>query len=144
MTRNLRLWWLRRQQKKSDKKYAKYVSEAEGEEKESRIAQAMDVRDQAREEILSLRSILLSDKAESLGIPIPPLSDKESWEEGLTPRAVHLTLNAQAKLLHSIREEQREKWSVTAFVLREILTPIIGLIGAIMGLLSLIHVFRPK
>ena len=144
MKKGLKLWWLRRGMKRSSKSYSKYIAEAKGEEREYRAAEASQDRSERRDEILRLNSILLSDQAESLGIPVPPLSDKDSWEQGWEPGTIHLTLKAQSQLRQAIRNERREKWSFAAFVLKEIVTPLIGAIGAIMGLLSLIHAFKPK
>jgi hypothetical protein len=104
----------------------------------------MSIRHEHRDQILNLSSLVLSDEAESLGIPVPPLSDKTSWEEGWMPGTVRLNVEAQARLRQAIRSEHREKWSTFAFVVKEIVAPVIGVIGAIMGLLSLIHAIRSK
>jgi hypothetical protein len=144
MRKGLKLWWLGRKLKSSNKSYSKYIAKAEGEERESRISEAMSVRQEQRDEILNLGSLLLSDEAESLGIPVPSFSDKESWEEGWMPGTVRLNLEAQSRLRQAIRNEHREKWSTFAFVVKEIVAPVIGVLGAIMGLLSLIHAFRSK
>lgn len=142
---SFKLWRLRRRRKKGAKEYSKYIAEAkDAEDKEYRISEAMSARDEIRDEILHVRSLKLSDEAEELGIPVPSLSDKESWEDGMRPNYVRLTQKAQLELLRSIRAERREKWANLAFVLKEIVTPTIGVLGAIMGLISLIHVFRSK
>lgn len=144
MVKELKLWWLRWKLKISNKSYSKYVAEAKGEQQEYRISEAINVRDEKRSEILGLNSRLLSDQAESRGIPIPALTDKESWESGWEPGTIRLTVEAQAKLRQAIRNERREKWSFAAFILKDIVTPLIGAIGAVMGLLSLIHALRSK
>jgi hypothetical protein len=140
-----KLWKLRLERRKSQKEYSKYVAEAKDAENEDfRICEAIEEREKIRDKILSLKSIQLSDMAEDLGIPVPPASDKESWEEGYNPGTVRLTVNAQLQLKQAIRNEQRERWSVAVFVLKEIVAPLIAIIGAIMGLLSLIHAIRSK
>ncbi|MFZ0865066.1 MAG: hypothetical protein WAN06_00290 [Candidatus Sulfotelmatobacter sp.] len=144
MIRDVKLWWLRQRAKRSNKNYSKYVASAKGEERESLISEAMSVRDEQRDQILTLSSLLLSDKAESLGIPVPPFGDKTAWEEGWMPGTVRLNVEAQARLRQAIRNEHREKWSIFAFVVKEIVAPVIGVIGAIMGLLSLIHALHSK
>jgi hypothetical protein len=144
MMRRLKLWWLQRNLKRSDKVYSKYVAEAEGKQQQSRISEAMSVREGQRDAILTLRSVLLSDEADSLGIPVPPFSDKQSWEDGRIPGTARLKLKAQSQLLQAIRNEHREKWSTFTFMMKEIVTPLIGILGAIMGLLSIIHAFRSK
>jgi len=141
----LQLWRLKRERKSSEGKYSKYIGQAaDADEKESRIMEWIEERERIRDKILHLRSMQLSATAEDLGIPVPPLSDKESWEEGRNPGTVRLTLDAQSKLRQAIRVEQREKWSVVVFLLKEIIVPLIGILGAIMGLLSVIHALRSK
>ena len=93
-------------------------------------------------QILQLKSSYLSAKAEKLGIPVPPSSDEQSWVDA--GRGFHLTVEAQLELKRAIRNEQREKWGLAAFMLKEIAAPLVGSIGAIMGLLSLIHSFKSK
>jgi hypothetical protein len=148
MRRAFKLWWLERSRRKSNKSYSAYVAEAKDEEQQFRISEAINDRDERRDQIQSLRSMLLTDRAEGLGIPIPPLSDTESWEPGRIPGTTHLTLKAQAQLSQSIRNERIENWSVPAFVLKDIVTPLVsllvGLLGMIMGLFSLIHAFHSK
>ena len=144
MMKTLKLWWLDWQRERSNKKYSKYIAKAKGDERESLISEAMDVRHGQRDEILNLRSLLLSDKAESLGVPVPPFSDKASWEEGWMPGTVRLNIEAQSRLRQAIRKERREKWGTFTFVVKELVAPVIGVLGAIMGLLSLIHALRPK
>lgn len=144
MIKNFKLWLLHQKRKKSNRAYSNYIAQATGEEREFRIQEAMNVRDEERDELLNLQSIILSGEAEYLSLPVPPLSDKESWESGQGPDTVRLTLRAQSQLRQAIRNEKKEKWSVAAFVLKEIVTPLIGVLGAIMGLLSLIQVFHSK
>jgi|SRR6185437_16905059 len=141
----LKLWRMRRRLKSGTKAYSKYINEVPpGEEREFRIHEAMEARREQRDRILNLSSMFLCDKAESLGIPVPPLADKESWEEGYWPDSVRLKLEAQTRLRKAIREEQREKWGFVAFLLTNVAAPIIGSIGAVMGLLSLLHSFKSK
>jgi len=147
-----KLWRLRRERKRSGKSYSEYVDKAESaDDAQFRICEAMDVRDDIRDKILQLRSLQLQDQAEDLGIPIPAFRDPDSWEDGRDPGTVRLNLKAQLQLKQAIRTEQREnrteqqeKWSTAAFMLKEIVAPVIGILGAIMGLLSLIHAFRSK
>ena len=98
MLNRLKLWWMRRQLKSGTKAYSKYVDEAKGEEREFRIHEAIESRREHRDRILNLSSALLKDEAECLGIPVPPLADKESWEEGFWPDSIRLNLKAQAQL----------------------------------------------
>ena len=140
----LELWRLRWELKRSTKSYSKYVAEAKGEDRELRICEAMNYRNLILDKILMLRSMHLSDKAEILGIPVPPLNDKDAWRNGLLPGTVHLSTSAQLSLNEAIRKEQRERWSFPAFILRDIMTPLIGVLGAVTGLLAVIHLFHSK
>jgi hypothetical protein len=144
MIKHFKLWRLHQRRKKSDKYFSKHIDQVTGDEREMLIAEAMDVRDEERDEILSLNTGLLSREAEYLGVVVPPLSDKESWQAGRIPGTIRLTLQAQSKLRQAIRNERREKWSLAAFVLKDVVAPLIGVVGVIMGLLSLIHSFKSK
>jgi hypothetical protein len=140
------LWRLRQRRKRLAKKYRKHIDQAKDrDEAQMLIGEAIDVREDIRDRILHVNSRKLSDEAEDLGIPLPSYQhQRQSWEEGRDPGTVHLTREAQIELTRAIRNERREKWSVVAFVLKEMVTPIVGVIGAIMGLLSLIHAFHSK
>src|ERR1019366_7601760 len=140
------LWRLRQERKRPTKKYSKQIDQAkDGNEAQMLMVEAADVREDIRDSILHLNSLRLLDKAEDLAIPVPSSQhQRESWEDGREPGTVHLTREAQIELTRAIRIEQKERWAVAAFVLKEIVTPIIGVLGAVMGVLSLIHAFRSK
>ena len=144
MIKDFKLWWLHQRRKKSNRVYSKRIEQTSGEERAFLIQEAISVRDEERDQILNLRSISLLDEAEYLSTAVPPLSDKESWESGGRPGTIRLTLCAQSQLQQAIRIEKKEKWSVAAFMLKEITAPLIGLLGTIMGVLSVIHAFRSK
>jgi hypothetical protein len=140
------LWRLRQERKRSAKKYSKQIDQAkDGIEAQMLVSEAYDVREDIRDSILNLNSRRLIDKAEDLGIPVPSYQhQRESWEDGREPGTIHLKREAQIELIRAIRIEQKERWGVAAFVLKEIVTPIIGVLGAVMGVLSLIHAFKSK
>jgi hypothetical protein len=144
--RGLTLWRLRRKRKRLAKKYASAIDEAkDGDEAQAIMSEAMEVREDIRDKILHLRSLALADKAEDLGLIVPSYRHQRNlWEDGLEPGTVRLTQESQLKLQQAVRSEQRDRWSLAAFVLKEIVTPIIGVLGAIMGVLSLIHAFKSK
>ena len=122
-----KVWRLQRQRRHTQKYHAERFRDLEG----------------ISEEILHLKSDYLEERAQSIGIPIPPLSDSESWIH-VEPYSIRLSLEAQLELKGAIRKEQREKLAFAAFMLKEIAAPLIGSVGAIMGLLSLIHSFKAK
>ncbi len=128
------------------KRYSRHIRLAkDANEAQMITAEAQAARDDIRDAILHLNSLELLDKAEDLGLQRPFYSrNRELWEEGREPGTVHLTTQAQFELKQAIRNEQRNRWSVFTFVLKEIITPIVGVLGAIMGLLSVIHAFHSK
>lgn len=140
------IWRLRRRRRKLASKFSKLLERAKnGNECQELLTEASDAQNELDDQLLHLQTQRLIHKAQDLGIPYPSYaSQRDSWQDGREPNTVRLKPDAQVALLKAIREEQREKWSVMAFVLKEIVTPIIGVLGAIMGLLSLIHAFRSK
>lgn len=139
------IWLLQREQKRACRRYAEWIKAAKDRDDENLITlDAMDERDRIRDKIWHLRSLQLQDEAERLGIPIPALNAMEHWEPGLAPNTIRLTLKAQSDLRQAIRSEKRDKWSVFTFVVKEIAVPIIGVIGGIMGLISLVHSLHLK
>jgi len=115
-----------------------------GKEEASIASEAMYERDVMDDAILRERSLDVMRRAESAGIPVPPFSDNTKWEDGFEPNTAHLSAQAQLDMNKAIRAEQRDKWSFFAFLVKEVAVPVIGGIGAIMGLLSLIHSFLHK
>ncbi len=104
----------------------------------------MSVRDDERDQIINLESLILLEEAEHLGIPVPPLDDKDSWEGGRRPGTHRLGLHAQVLLRQAIRNEKKEKWGVVAFRLKELAVPLIGVLGALWGLHKFIHALPSK
>jgi hypothetical protein len=142
---SVRIWWLNRKRKRTAKMFAKLIHKAKTqEERESLISEAMSERDMIEDEILHLRSIGIQERAQNAGLPVPQYSDKQAWQDGMNPATTRLSPQAQLELNRLIRAERRDKWSVAAFIVKEVAAPLIGAIGAIMGLLSLIHSFFPK
>jgi len=70
--RTLTLWRLRRERKRSAKKYATAIDEAkDGDEAQMLMGEAGEDREDIRDRILHLNSMKLLDKAEGLGVPFP-------------------------------------------------------------------------
>src|SRR5258706_8703657 len=107
--RTLILWRLRRERKRSAKKYATAIDEGkDGDEAQMLMGEAGEDREDIRDRILHLNSMKLLDKAEDLGVPFPSYQhQRESWEDGREPGTIHLTREAQIKLQQAIRSEQR-------------------------------------
>jgi len=144
MNKTLELWWMHQKRKKSNQKYSKLIGQASGDERELLILEAMDVRDDERDQILNRNSECIREEAEYLSVPEPPSDDKVSWERSRIPRVTRLTVQAQSKLRQNIRKEKIDKWSVLAFGLKEVALPLIGVLGALSGVISVIHALRSK
>jgi len=97
------------------------------------------------DEIGWLETLSLQNEAERIGIPFPRFSDQDgSWQEGSKPNTVHLSVKARAEIRTQIRREKRERLENKMLWISHVLLPIIGLIGAIMGLISLMHSLNSK
>jgi hypothetical protein len=141
----VKIWWLNRKRKRTAEMYAKLIRKAKThEDKESLISESMTERDLIEDELLHLRSMDIQERAQNAGLPVPPYSDKQAWQDGFDPATTRLSPQAQLELNRLIRAETRDRWSVFAFLVKEVAAPLVGAIGAIMGLLSLIHSFFPK
>jgi hypothetical protein len=142
---SLRIWWLNGKRKRTAKMFDKLIRKAKThEDKESLISEAMAERDLIEDEILHQRSMDIQERAQNAGLPVPPFSDKQAWQDGINPATTRLSPQAQLELNRLIRAEERDRWSVVAFLVKEVAAPLIGAIGAVMGLLSLIHSFFPQ
>jgi hypothetical protein len=144
MSNILEIWWMHQKRKKSNKKYSKLIAQANGDEREFLIQEAMNVRDEERDQILSRNSDYLIEEAEYLSLPVPILGDTESWERSRRPTRNRLTLRAQSELRRAIRKEKQDKWSVSAFRLKELALPLIGILGALSGVISVFHALWSK
>ena len=130
------LWKLQRERTELEKRFGRMISQAEREgdheKRESLISELLMERGLIDDRINGLESIRIQERAERLGVPIPPLSDKESWENGYKPNTIFLSVKARAQLRSEIRKERRERWDW----ITRIITLLVGLIGAITGLIS--------
>jgi hypothetical protein len=88
----------------------------------------------------------LLEQADELDLPRPPYSDKSKWEiadESLVEDgAPVLTLETMMDLRSTIRKEQRERRESIDFWLKGAgvgVTILTGLVGALIGLLSLLN-----
>ena len=106
------LWKERRKRSKLDKFYDRLISRTEKEknheEAENLSGEFMAQRDGINEKINVLETIRLRKESEKLGIPVPPLSDKESWVHSPS-NVVFLNVEAQLQLRREIRKERRER-----------------------------------
>lgn len=95
-----------------------------------------------RKELIS-NSLL--EQADELDLPRPPYADKSKWEEAdeYSPDAGKLVLapEAMTELLAKIRKEQRERRETAEFWLKalgSVIAILTGLVGTLIGLVSLL------
>jgi hypothetical protein len=78
-------------------------------------------------------SDVLVGRAQTLKVPLPSRSDKEAWDDFFGPEI--LTPRAYASLRSAIRQEQKERKEAVVSVVKDIVSPIGGLIISILSLL---------
>jgi hypothetical protein len=106
----------------------------------------MDLNDEGTR----MRTELLVHRARRLGIPVPPrpvadsdeVFENESWEVNTTTWNFYLKDEAELKLRREIRKEEVERLQHQMRWVSQVIIPLIGLIGALMGLISLLHSLR--
>lgn len=141
------LWKAQRKRRRLDKLFGGLISKAEKrknhEEVGSLEAEHMYERHLISDTINSLESLRIQERAERLSLPVPKYStDNEAWEKGFQPNVVYLSLKTRAELRGQIRKERREGAEYWTLMLKDVIVPLVGLIGAIMGLISLLRSVR--
>lgn len=126
------------QKEKDEKKHGNILSEYQNE---------LDFIDDAK----ALRTGIVISRAKRLGIELPKKPDfgteeadeNEDWIENRATGGVYLTPKAVHALRVQIREEENGRLEHQMRYFKNIVVPLggllIGLIGSIMGLISLIH-----
>jgi hypothetical protein len=143
------LWKAQRERRNLDKLYRPLIAKAEKEknheEMQSLEAEYGFERGLVNDKISSLESARIQEEAERLCIPVPKYSsESEAWEKGFQPNFVYLSVKARADLRTHIRKERRERIEHWTLFLKDVIVPLVGLLGAIMGLISVIHSLRDK
>jgi hypothetical protein len=86
------------------------------------------------EEIKSILSRKWIQKAEKLMLPIPDYDDDECWEKGVYTQSRFLKAKGITKIRNLVREENSaQRKGILDWVI-----PIIGIIGAVTGLLAVV------
>jgi hypothetical protein len=124
---------------KARKDYRKDIAEAkkqkENTEKiEGLLNEAWFTDDEYQDEITSLVTDHLRQKARKLMLPLPNYSDEESWEQSKFSNRYILTEKGIFDLKTKIRNEQKEILQLYL----PWLTLIVGVIGALTGLFAVI------
>jgi len=132
------LWRLRFARDREERRYNRLIREAEKkkqhDEREMLIQEAIQQRSLRNDEIYVAECSKLRRKAERLGLPVPPLSDKQAWEEGYAPNTCYLNAAARTSLRQAIRKEQHERWEFATLVVKDWAVPIMGIIATIVSL----------
>ncbi len=145
------LWRAERRAKKVrkriDEKYNPLLGAAkkkkDKDEYDAILSGLMSETDLNEDEPRLIRTRRLVNRARKSGIPVPPqpaplsddVNDNETWFFNYTTGNFYLSDSAEAELTREVRKEERERWQL----LIAVIGIIIGLIGAIMALISLAH-----
>jgi len=143
-----RLWWAERRDAEAlrelRQKFKTQIDAAQTKGWEERQA---DLRDYISaqnyiNDAECLRTSILIKKARRLGIVIPPNAtghdDNNDWSFNQATGDLTLSAEAELRLTREIRKEEMERLQHRM----RWVNPIIGLIGSLMGLISLIHALR--
>lgn len=137
----LSLCKLNRRRSKIDKSYKKQYEQAKKEGSEERTdeiaADASYALGEIDDEILYLEHCYLTSVAKKLLLPVPPFATKENggmWEKSNITRKWRLTSKGITELRDIIRKERKERTELLA----RWISMLIGLIGAITGLVAVI------
>jgi hypothetical protein len=133
------LWRLRWKRDRMQRRYDRHIRKAEKkndhDERDSLISEVMMERQLYNDDISSAESIELRRKAEALGIPVPPFSDKVAWETGYNPAISFLSARVRMDLRTSIRKERRDRWDFAILLLKDLLAPIVAILATIVNLI---------
>lgn len=86
-------------------------------------------RDPYKLDLYLLKSNILTKKASKYNVPLPDRDKKELW--GTTFGYSYLTDKGRFIVKKAIREEKKERW----VAVNQIITPLVGLIGVLIGLI---------
>jgi hypothetical protein len=86
-------------------------------------------------EIYKLETAYLMRRAAREKVPLPDSEDEDAWNEAVSG-GYFLSPAAYANLRAAIRKERNEKWEFRLKVMSFLATTAIGLIGALIGLVS--------
>jgi hypothetical protein len=136
------LWKAQRQRRELEEKFGKLIGEAErrkdDEEVQSLVKELLLERGLIEDRIHRIETRRVQEKAEKFGIPVPSLSDKESWDDGQHSQIIFLTVRARLKLRQEIRKERRAQWEDRMLLMERIILLLVGLIGAASAFVSVL------
>jgi len=131
-----------RERRKLEEQFSGLIGEAEKkkdyEERDGLVSELLMERDLIEDRINRIETDRVQKEAEKFGIPVPSLSDKESWDEDSQSHTIFLNVSTRLRLRQEIRKERRARWEDTTIWMDRIVLPLIGLIGAVTGLVSVL------
>jgi len=141
------LWRTRWRRNRLSKFYSRLIAKAarakNRDEEDKLICEFMFEKNLVDGEIALLETLKLQNEAERLDVPFPHYSEnRNAWEQGFKPGTYRLSVRARTDLRSQIRKEKRERLENHMLWASHVIMPIIGLIGAVMALLSLIASFH--
>ena len=137
------LWRAQRVRKRTERVFHRLIAKAEKSKDRDRerslITEFLMERDIINDRINWIETSRLQERAENFGIPIPSISDKESWEDGYEPNTVRLRKEARLRISDQIRNERRDRVDDQLLWLNRIsplIAPLSGLVGFVTGLIA--------
>lgn len=138
-----KLWQLQRQRRKLAQLFEPDIERAEREKRhddwQSLVSEYQGEQSLLNDEIQVAQTFRLIREAENIGLPTPPFSNKELWEQGYNPQKSYLSVAAQHDLRRAIREEQVARRDYWVGWIKDVAAPLISIIGALMGIIALVH-----
>jgi hypothetical protein len=133
------LYKLHRIKNKAEKIFKRKIEEARKTCGLKKVYEVMSTEsydvDLVKDEIADLMTKYLRATSEKMSLPFPPFStDSQLWEESHITGRRHLTNNGITYVRNLIRKEKRERLQIIS----QWIAIIIGLIGALTGLLAII------
>jgi hypothetical protein len=117
----------------------------EPEERQAQLSSYISAQNQINE-AECLRTHLLVKKARRLGVAVPPSASgyegNDDWNFNEATGDFTLRRETELRLMREVRKEEMERLQHRMRWVSQVAIPIIGLIGSLMGLISLIHALR--
>ena len=148
------LWRAERKAKEARKRLREHydplleaAKKEKNDEKHERIFYDLKFELDLIDEPESIRTSRLVKRARKLGITIPPRPnlfsqdayDNESWAINTTTGGIYLSDKGEFELTRECRKEELESLEHKMRLVNQVAIPLTGLIGAIMGLIALVH-----
>jgi hypothetical protein len=138
-----KLWRLQRRRKKLAHLYEPDIDKAKKENRhedyESLVSEYQTEGNLLNDDLQIAQTFRLIRDAENHGIPTPPYSDQTAWEVGYHPGKTYLSVAAQHEIRKAIREERAARRDYWVGWIKDVAAPLVSVIGALMGIIALVH-----